>query len=621
MNPSNKESFNISSPVKIFRDEEETIIEKIKDNRDDNQEKKTEEEDKTKIGEITIKDSKYYYKPNLKETYYPNFDINNNKYNEFSSFLIYKGNNIPSNKNRYKIKEGDVLKLGREWLFVKEIHISNITKKKLKLKLKDKINGISKKIFYNHSLTNKELNIKDGINIIEYNDTEEDKDDELNNKFATENEYKKNVKEIILKEGKKIDVILKDNESNEKNSNSNINNTKNKKVKICRICYIEEYDKINNPLIKPCKCSGSMKYIHYDCLLHWIRTKIIDKSQKYFDNDYLSIFNLELVECELCKTRLPDYIRHKNEIYSLLNLDKDFEIEKIVFNKNEKLTKKRKESKSNYIIFDTVSPSKTDNRYRYLVKFDKNNILRIGRGLEMQLILNDISVSRNHCQLTIDDNGNIFLEDHNSKFGSLVLIQDTIEILKGQNLNIQVGTNYLTLSLKKRTDFFSCCNTEEIDMKNSYEKLNSLAIKYNKTNQILDESFTVDNSDNDNEEENKKMIQNEIVIAEKEENNNFNDLIIFDEEKTNRNGRNKDNNNFDSTCNGSTLILKENQVKEIFNKKSNNKNNIRIIRKEKKKKKKNPMVEIKSENIIISEGEENKSNKENEIKMNKVEDN
>ena len=621
MNPSKKESFNISSPVKIFRDEEETIIEKIKDNRDDNQEKKTEEEDKTKIGEITIKDSKYYYKPNLKETYYPNFDINNNKYNEFSSFLIYKGNNIPSNKNRYKIKEGDVLKLGREWLLVKEIHISNITKKKLKLKLKDKINGISKKIFYNHSLTNKELNIKDGINIIEYNDTEEDKDDELNNKFATENEYKKNVKEIILKEGKKIDVILKDNESSEKNSNSNINNTKNKKVKICRICYIEEYDKINNPLIKPCKCSGSMKYIHYDCLLHWIRTKIIDKSQKYFDNDYLSIFNLELVECELCKTRLPDYIRHKNEIYSLLNLDKDFEIEKIVFNKNEKLTKKRKESKSNYIIFDTVSPSKTDNRYRYLVKFDKNNILRIGRGLEMQLILNDISVSRNHCQLTIDDNGNIFLEDHNSKFGSLVLIQDTIEILKGQNLNIQVGTNYLTLSLKKRTDFFSCCNTEEIDMKNSYEKLNSLAIKYNKTNQILDESFTVDNSDNDNEEENKKMIQNEIVIAEKEENNNFNDLIIFDEEKTNRNGRNKDNNNFDSTCNGSTLILKENQVKEIFNKKSNNKNNIRIIRKEINKIKKNPMVEIKSENIIISEGEENKSNKENEIKMNKVEDN
>ena len=607
--------------MKLFRDEEETIIEKIKDNKDENQEKKTEEEDKIKIGEIIKEDSKYYYKPNLKESYYINFDINNNKDNEYSSFLIYKGNNIPPNKNRYKIKEGDVLKLGREWLFVKEIHISNITKKKLKLKFKDKINGISKKIFYNHSLTNKELNIQDDINIIEYNDTEEDKDDDINNKFATENDYKRNVKEITLKEGKKIDVILKDNESSEKNSNSKVNNLKNKKVKICRICYIEEYDKINNPLIKPCKCSGSMKYIHYDCLLHWIRTKIIDKTQKYYDNDYSSIFNLELVECELCKTRLPDYIRHKNEIYSLLNLDKDFDEEKILINKNEKVNKKRKESKSNYIIFDTVSPSKTDNRYRYLVKFDKNNILRIGRGLEMQLILNDISVSRNHCQLKIDDNGNIILEDHNSKFGSLVLIQDKIEILKGQNLYIQVGTNYLTLALKKKSGLFSCCNTEEIDMRNSYEKLNSLAIKYNKNNQILDESITIDNSDNDNEEENKQLINNEIVIAKIEENNNSNDLIIFDQEKTTRNRRIKENNNFDSTCNGSTLILKDNQVKEIFNKKSNNKNNIRIIRKEINKIKKNPIDGIKSENIIISEGEENKSNKENEIKMNKVEDN
>jgi len=607
--------------VKLFRDEEETIIEKIKDNKDENQEKKTEEEDKIKIGEIIKEGSKYYYKPNLKESYYINFDINNNKDNEYSSFLIYKGNNIPPNKNRYKIKEGDVLKLGREWLFVKEIHISNITKKKLKLKLKDKINGISKKIFYNHSLTNKELNIQDDINIIEYNDTEEDKDDDINNKFATENDYKRNVKEITLKEGKKIDVILKDNETSEKNSNNNVNNLKNKKVKICRICYIEEYDMINNPLIKPCKCSGSMKYIHYDCLLHWIRTKIIDKTQKYYDNDYSSIFNLELVECELCKTRLPDYIRHKNEIYSLLNLDKDFDEEKILINKNEKINKRRKESKSNYIIFDTVSPSKTDNRYRYLVKFDKNNILRIGRGLEMQLILNDISVSRNHCQLKIDDNGNIILEDHNSKFGSLVLIQDKIEILKGQNLYIQVGTNYLTLALKKKSGLFSCCNTEEIDMRNSYEKLNSLAIKYNKNNQILDESITIDNSENENEEENKKLINDEIVIAKIEENNNSNDLIIFDQEKTTRNRRIKENNNFDSTCNGSTMILKDNQVKEIFNKKSNNKNNIRIIRKEINKIKKNPIDGIKSENIIISEGEENKSNKENEIEMNKVEDN
>jgi hypothetical protein len=224
VNPSNIQYFNISSSVKIFRGENETIVEKIKDNRNDNQEKMTEEDDKIKIGEIIIKDSKYYYKPNLKESYYPNLDTNNDKHEEFNSFLIYKGNKVPNNKNKYKIKEGDILKLGREWLFVKEIHISNYSKRKLKLNLKDKINGIKKNFFLSHNLTNKELDIRGDLNIIEYNDTEEDKDDE-NNKFATENEdNKKNIKEIILKEGKKIDINLKDNESSEKNSKRNLNN-------------------------------------------------------------------------------------------------------------------------------------------------------------------------------------------------------------------------------------------------------------------------------------------------------------------------------------------------------------------------------------------------------------
>ena len=40
-----------------------------------------------------------------------------------------------------------------------------------------------------------------------------------------------------------------------------------------KICYNEE-NIINNPLIKPSKCSGSMKYIHINCLIHWIKTKI-----------------------------------------------------------------------------------------------------------------------------------------------------------------------------------------------------------------------------------------------------------------------------------------------------------------------------------------------------------
>ena len=625
-NPYNKQSFDVSNPVRLYRDDEEIKIEKIKENDNNSKEKITDDEDIIKLGEILIKDSKYYYKPNTKESYYPNLNDTNNTTNnnntEFYSWLIYKGNKIPVNKNKYRIKEGDILKIGREWLFIKDIYISKRTKKLLKIKCKEKNKG-NNKLFSYHSQTNKELNINEDFNVMEFNDTDEDKDEEIKgekNKFITENEEsKKHLKHIIVK----------DKESSEKNSNHNNDNNKNKKVKICRICYLEEYDKYNNPLIKPCKCSGSMKYIHYECLLHWIKTKISVESSSYSSNELLSVYTLSPLECELCKTKLPNYLRHKKEIYSLLNLDKKFNEEINLNKKGEKISKKRRENKDSYIIFDSIAPQRIESRFRFFVKFNENNILKIGRGLDMQLVLNDISVSRNHCQLKIEDDGSIVLEDNNSKFGSLVLIQKEIEILKGNCLNIQVGTNYFTFTLKKKTGFFSCCNAEEIDSKNNYENLNSMSIKYDKKKEILDESITIE----ENEEDNEQIIQKQkednekiIIDDEKGEDNKENDLIIFDQTKRIRNKRNKDNNNFESTCNGSTLVLKENQTQDRLNMVSNslsnnNTTNMKTVRKELNEVNKDELDGIKSENIIISEGEESKSKKEIEINANIVAEN
>ena len=43
----------------------------------------------------------------------------------------------------------------------------------------------------------------------------------------------------------------------------------------------------NNPLISPCLCTGSIRYIHNDCLKKWI------VAQK------ISVFD---AKCEICKT-------------------------------------------------------------------------------------------------------------------------------------------------------------------------------------------------------------------------------------------------------------------------------------------------------------------------------
>jgi hypothetical protein len=59
----------------------------------------------------------------------------------------------------------------------------------------------------------------------------------------------------------------------------------NKLTKICRICYMEEDSDIKNPLVQPCKCSGSMKYIHLNCLKQWLYTKSctrLEKKKKFF---------------------------------------------------------------------------------------------------------------------------------------------------------------------------------------------------------------------------------------------------------------------------------------------------------------------------------------------------
>jgi pSer/pThr/pTyr-binding forkhead associated (FHA) protein len=55
------------------------------------------------------------------------------------------------------------------------------------------------------------------------------------------------------------------------------------------------------------------------------------------------------------------------------------------------------------------------------------NTFRLGRGHESDVRVNDISVSRCHAILKYKDDS-FFVEDNLSKFGTLVLIKDKLEI-------------------------------------------------------------------------------------------------------------------------------------------------------------------------------------------------
>lgn len=68
----------------------------------------------------------------------------------------------------------------------------------------------------------------------------------------------------------------------------------------CRICLKESFNNISeeNPLISPCKCSGSMKFIHLKCLNKWMKSKMNT------DNYNCITLLWKNFECELCKTTI-----------------------------------------------------------------------------------------------------------------------------------------------------------------------------------------------------------------------------------------------------------------------------------------------------------------------------
>ena len=462
------------------------------------------------MGEIKYKDNKYYFIPNIKE------DMKEITGEELFSWLIYKGKKFPLTKNKYKIKEGDILKLGRMWIIIRAIHVK---------KKKSESKKTSCLISF-HSQVNQSLNIN--------NDFKEDKefnylinDDENSNTSEDENEDMKIYKFENKEEGNNIYNNKKQKNTKKFNKIKVINikkkqSVKEVKVKTCRICYLTESDSYTNPLIKPCKCAGSMKYIHLQCLLHWLKTKIQIEKLEYIDNNFFTIYSPEQVECELCKSIFPHYIYHKKKLYNLMELEQDYDIDQKNKNNNinysegdnkdkkNNMVENNDDTDNNYVVIDTISFDKDNPSIRYIAKFNKDKILKIGRGLDMNLILNDLSISRNHCQLELCDNNDIVLNDNNSKFGTLILVQaKEIEILKGQTLTIQVGRTFFNINYKKNFKFFSCCEAEEIDKKKSYEKINYKAIKIENHCVILNESLT-EGSDKDEKENKENEYENVI---------------------------------------------------------------------------------------------------------------
>ena len=455
----------------------------------------------TPICDIVKEDDKYYFMPLKNE-----LGTDRDTIKEVS-WLIYNKKASPKINSEYYLTEGDIMKIGNAVFKIKMIQINNLGNSKVVYNNNDENDTIMLNGSYNNSIIINEQNNLDNIETLKT---------------------------------QKVTVFANNKEKSEEKT---INKIKEEKIKnkICRICYQEEDDPLINPLIKPCKCSGSMKYIHLKCLLFWLKSKTVHSNNSIENNNFFNSYFIEdSLQCELCKEIFPDFIKHNHIKYCLIDFDysQENQIKKnniisaqnyintsheIENNKNNipKENDTNDQDISNFIILDTIYPLYDGNKHRCIVKFNKDNQILIGRGLENQLVLNEITVSRTHCLLTAQRNKfgkkELKLEDDGSKFGTLILLQSNkYEIIKGKPLHVQIGNVHLVLTIPTKKSFFSCCNVEVIDEKNSYERINRRAIKIKYNANILSEKT---DDDIDKEKDNNYEIINNIHLKSTEINN------------------------------------------------------------------------------------------------------
>ena len=474
------------------------------------------------------------------------------------------------NIHSYKLSEGDFIKFGKLTFLVRKL------KRNSTLDLKNtKKNNESNSLILDNSNSNMNININNSINeeIVIYNRNQNyvnNNNDNNNLNLSTNNALlysskTKNYSEInnnnynIVSESannklKNIYIKLKKVNKNEKAKHFN-----------CRICFCEGNFEGKDPLISPCKCTGSVSYIHLNCLRKWLTSKIIRKSSS---SNNIYCYTYKSLECEICKTRIPEIVEYRGKYISLLEF---------------------KDIDPPYIILQSMNQYNLQNRNLsdlnaiFVISLKLKDYLLIGRANNSDIRLNDVSVSRNHSIISYND-GNFYIEDIGSKFGTLLLIQNNILFLPYKDISIQTGKYHLIFKLKRTfLGCFKCIQNKQYE-KMSYEdnfqikdKKVYIQIIENFNNNIVDpiEKFSSINGSCSENNSNNNNINNDINIIEnknyddnvkterinttnKNENNNQKNIIenpnsSYLDENDNKNGEIKGVNNSNKKLNGSTL--------------------------------------------------------------------
>lgn len=192
---------------------------------------------------------------------------------------------------------------------------------------------------------------------------------------------------------------------------------------ICRICLSNDSDS-TNPLISPCKCAGSMKFIHLMCLRQWLNSRMISRN-----TENCVSFSWKSIDCEICKAIIP---------FSLDGIGKEGEVLRI------------EKPKSPFLVLEGVGNDKNSNKGVHIIGVTGSNTVTLGRGHDADVRISDISVSRCHATIRFID-GYFLVEDKNSKFGTLMSSTEKLRITSTTTMVVQIGRTVISFSTKPQS--------------------------------------------------------------------------------------------------------------------------------------------------------------------------
>ena len=230
------------------------------------------------------------------------------------------------------------------------------------------------------------------------------------------------------------------------NDNSNLKSNNNNKALICELCEKKETDSINNPIIKICPCK-KCPLLHIKCFKNEYIKK--DKMFCYSNKDYMD-HSLKIVSfinflCPLCNEPYNPIIKINSRFYNII----PYTFDKDVF----------------HLVLESINFVKDGIYCMMVIIFlfpNKKEVFYLGRGHEASFKISDISISRIHAKIYLKDE-NIFIDDLGSKFGTLLLARNSIDVgeMLDKKMKIQIGRNVIWLDKDNSEDDNADNNNKE----------------------------------------------------------------------------------------------------------------------------------------------------------------